>query len=413
MTSPTQRRRRWRLVLPILPVLALITYSVTAHMIEEPSPSEPAYLAPAGDGPDGAAGLAEQLRARGVTIRTFTDSDDAFQALGPTRGDATLFVPSPGFLYSGQLNWLRWLPNRVRVVLVEPDAAQVAAAVESVGASGRRWATGVAVRGADCVLTDAGPAAVVRTRYGRLEDSTAAVESCYDGGLVRVFEHGKEFVLVGSADPFRAERAGEHDNARLALDLLSAKSTLIWLDLHEREPVPPQPSKPPVVEDDQGDYDPPSGNGARPPKGPSPFPDWLFWVVLTLLAATLTVMLARGRRLGPPVPEALPVEVPGAETAAGRGRLYRRVRARGPALETLRAAARRRLAVALNLPAAAGPETLLPVLQARTGDDPGRLGEILYGPPPRDDDELHDRAVQLRRLVEQVTARSVDEGEHR
>ncbi|WP_144121975.1 DUF4350 domain-containing protein [Catellatospora sichuanensis] len=413
MTTRTQRRRRWRLVLPILPVLALIVYSVSVHMIEEPSPSEPAYLAPAGDGPDGAAGLAEQLRARGVTIRTFTDSDEAFRALGPTRGDTTLFVPSPGFLYRGQLGWLRWLPDRVRVVLVEPDAAQVAEAVESVGTSGRRWATGVAARGADCRLTDAGPAAVVRTRYGQLEDATAAVESCYDGGLVRVYEHGKEFVLVGSADPFRAERAGEHDNAGLALDLLSAKSTLVWLDLHEREPVPPKPSKPPVAEDDYDDYVPPSGNEAKSATGPSPFPDWLFWVVLTLLAATLTVMLARGRRLGPPVPEALPVVVPGAETAAGRGRLYRRARARGPALETLRAAARRRLAAALNLPATAGPEALLPALQARTGDHPQRLGEILYGPPPQTDDELHDRAVQLRHLVEYVTARPVNEGEPR
>ncbi|MFD0594418.1 hypothetical protein ACFQZ4_19870 [Catellatospora coxensis] len=136
-------------------------------------------------------------------------------------------------------------------------------------------------------------------------------------------------------------------------------------------------------------------------------------MVVTLLAATLAIVLARGRRLGPPVPEALPVEVPAAETAAGRGRLYRKVRARGPALETLRAAARRRLAVALGLPATAERDTLLPALQARTGEQPHRLGEILYGPPPETDEQLHTRAVELRDLVEYVTARPVEEGEHR
>lgn len=408
MTARVQRRRRWRLVLPIVPVLALIAFSVIAHQIEEPSPSDPAYLSPAGTGPDGAAGLAEQLRARGVAIHRFTGSDDAFDAVQAADGDVTLFVPTPGYPYQNQLLRLSMLPDRTRVVLVEPDGGEVAEAVDALGATRRRWATGVTGRGAGCKLTDAGPAAVVRTRYGQLEDSDAAVESCYDGGVVRVFEHGVEFVLVGSADPFRASRAGEHDNAGLALDLLSAKSTLVWLDLHEREAVPPKPPRPRVEVSERPEPEQPVRREGR-----SPFPDWLFWVVLTLLAATLTIVLARGRRLGPPVPEALPVEVPAAETAAGRGRLYRRVRARGPALETLRTAARRRLAVALGLPATAERETLLPALQARTGQHPLRLGEILYGPPPETDEELHSRAVELRDLVEYVTARPVDEGEHR
>ncbi|MEU7819804.1 DUF4350 domain-containing protein [Catellatospora sp. NPDC049133] len=407
MTTRT-RRRRWRLVLPFLPVVALLGFSVIAHEVEEPSPSDPAYLSPVGDGPDSAAGLAEQLRARGVTIRRVTGSDEAFDAVEAADGDATLFVPTPGYPYRGQLSRLSWLPDRTRVVLVEPDDSETGQAVDTLGAARRRWATGVTGRGADCRLTDAGPAAVVRTRYARWEDSVATVESCYDGGVVRVFEYGVEFVLVGSADPFRAVRAAEHDNTGLALDLLSAKSTLVWLDLHEREAVPPTPPRPRTEVSPRPQTEQPERR-----EGPSPFPDWLFWVVVTLLAATLTIVLARGRRLGPPVPEALPVEVPAAETAAGRGRLYRRVKARGPALETLRAAARRRLAVALGLPATAESGTLLPALQARTGEHPHRLGEILYGPPPETDEELHTRAVELRDLVEHVTARPVEEGEHR
>ncbi|GAA1397591.1 DUF4350 domain-containing protein [Catellatospora coxensis] len=402
------RRRRWRLVLPFLPVLALLGFSVIAHGIEEPSPSDPAYLSPAGSGPDGAAGLAEQLRARGVTIHRVAGSDAALDAVEAAGGDATLFVPTPGYPYRGQLSRLSLLPDRTRVVLVEPDDSETRQAVDALGATRRRSATGVTGGGAGSRLPDAGPACVVRTRYGQWEGSDATVESCYGGAVVRVVEYGKEFVLVGSADPFRSVRAGEHDNAGLAVDLLSAKSTLVWLDLHEREAVPPRPPRPRAEVSPRPEAEQPERS-----EGPSPFPDWLFWVVVTLLAATLAIVLARRRRLGPPVPEALPVEVPAAETAAGRGRLYRKVRARGPALETLRAAARRRLAVALGLPATAERDTLLPALQARTGEQPHRLGEILYGPPPETDEQLHTRAVELRDLVEYVTARPVEEGEHR
>jgi hypothetical protein len=117
MTTRT-RRRRWRLVLPFLPVVALLGFSVIAHEVEEPSPSDPAYLSPVGDGPDSAAGLAEQLRARGVTIRRVTGSDEAFDAVEAADGDATLFVPTPGYPYRGQLSRLSWLPDRTRVVLV-------------------------------------------------------------------------------------------------------------------------------------------------------------------------------------------------------------------------------------------------------------------------------------------------------
>ncbi len=404
MSSRADRRRRWRLLVPFLPVFALLAITLTAHAVEEPDPDEPAYLSPTGGGPDGAQRLAELLRAEGVTIRTVTSSTDALKAADDTAHPVTLFVPAPQFLQRSRLAALADLPEATRVVLVEPDGDEVGAALDSVGVARRRWAAAVRPRGAGCTLTTAERAAALRNVYAPLWQAPAPVQICFDGGLARVREpEGPEFVLVGSADPFRAARIEEHGNARLAVDLLRTRRTLIWLDLHEKEPPPPRQRIPAGERPERPDPEP----------GPSPYPDWLFWVVLTLLAATLTVALARGRRLGPPATEALPVEVPGAETALGRGRLYRRAKARGPALETLRADARRRVAAAAGLPPAAGPEELLPVLQARTGLDAALVGGLLFGPEPQTDEELHQWAGQLRLLVERVTAGTVNEGEHR
>lgn len=404
MSSRADRRRLWRLLVPFLPVLALLAITLTAHAVEEPDPDEPAYLSPTGEGPDGARRLAELLRAEGVTIRTVTGSADALRAVDTAGHPVTLFVPAPQFLHRTRLAELAALAEGTRVVLVEPGRDEVGPALDSVGVVRRRWAAAVRPRGADCALTTADRAAALRNVYAPLWQAPAPVQICFDGGLARVRESGgPEFVLVGSADPFRAARIDEHGNARLAVDLLSTHRTVVWLDLHEKEPPPPR-QRTPV-------------NGERPrleaEPDPDPYPDWLFWVVLTLLAATLAVALARGRRLGPPAVEPLPVEVPGAETALGRGRLYRRAKARGPALETLRADARRRVAAAVGLPPATGPEELLPVLHARTGLDQALLGGLLFGSEPETDEELHQWAGQLRLLVERVTAGPVNEGEHR
>ena len=115
------------------------------------------------------------------------------------------------------------------------------------------------------------------------------------------------------------------------------------------------------------------------------------------------LVLARGRRLGAPVTEPLPIEVPGAETALGRARLYRKAKARGAALETLRFEARRRLSVALGLSPNPSRDVLLDALAQRTGIDRNHFDTVLFGPEPEDDDELELRTRELLSLVEHLT----------
>ncbi len=65
--------------------------------------------------------------------------------------------------------------------------------------------------------------------------------------------------------------------------------------------------------------------------------------MLQLAVAVVLLALWRARRLGPVVPESLPVVVRAAEATEGRGRMYRRAGARDRAAGRLRAATRTRI----------------------------------------------------------------------
>lgn len=387
---------RWlRIVIPLAVVLALMVGTGIVHAVLEPDTSEAAYLSPERHEPTSAGELAERLRAKGITIRRETRSSDALMSTWKAAGEATLFIPAPEFVHPDYLWMLRLSPAKTRVVLVEPGVRQVFEAVPTLKKGSTRWATAVTEPGVGCTLTTAGAAAVTRTRY-----SGGFAAECYDHGLVSAHLDGIEFVVAGSADPFRSDRLSEHDNATLAVDLLGARKTLVWLDLHALEPNPktysedppgaggPIPSLAPGRERPRPDASPhpaPSDEaggeldidwGSAPP--PSPFPPWLVPTILMFLLVGLALALARGRRLGAPVTEPLPIDVPGAETAIGRGRLYRRAKARGATVEILRIEARRRIAEALKVPN--DKESILSVRP--------QYEDLLYGPAPKDDEQM-------------------------
>jgi len=122
----------------------------------------------------------------------------------------------------------------------------------------------------------------------------------------------------------------------------------------------------------------------------------------------------RARRLGPPVPEPLPVLVPAAEAVTGRGRLYERISAREASLDALRSAVISRLARVLDPMAGAAPERELtdgrgPAVRRFVGQVAERAGwpekavrNVLYGRPPDGDEELTAAARQLDILVQAV-----------
>ncbi len=418
-------KRRWyKLALPIGLVLAIIVSTVVVHSLLEPDQSAEPYLSPVQSGPTSGVQLAELVRAKGTKIDTELRSSDALTAAWRLRGQATLFIPAPLYMHADYLWMLRSSPAGTRIVLVEPNDSQLADALPPLAIAGKRWATAVTQPGRDCPLTTAGSAGVTRTRFGEWKGGDHTTRFCYENGLALSVFGGVEFVVAGSSDPFRDDRLGENDNAKLAVDLLTARPTLVWLDLHHTEPKPktyseqspgpglPIPSFAPGNERDRGNPPPPKPTvsasrtpapQAQPERAPSPFPPWVPPAFALLAVLGLVFVFARGRRLGAPVTEPLPIEVRGAETALGRARLYRKAKARGAALETLRFDARRRLSVALGLPPNASRDLLLDALAARTGTDRHHFDTVLFGPEPEDDDELELRTRELRLLVEHLT----------
>lgn len=399
------RRRRWhRAVIPFAVVAALFLVSGVSYAWEEPDFDEPGTLSPVGTGPDGSSRLAALLAERNVTVERYTRSADAVRAA--LRGNATVLVPQPDFPDPNFVRLLSTLPVHNRVVLVEPDLLDQHDLPVRGGPP--RWASRATDPACGAAATGgAGRAAALRTRYEVPRDLPDQYR-CYDGGLVGGRFGRIDLVVVGASDPFRNGRLDEYGNAELAVGLLSAGQRVIWLDLHAAEPVSYS-----VIEGGRPRLDLPDPEGDGPPEEDDQSaqrnPLWtavppVFWPILVQLAlVALLLALWRARRLGPPVPEPLPVVVPAAETVTGRGRLYERADARGPALDALRAAARHRILTVLGLPQDASQDEVVAAVAERAGMSSGQAAAILYGPEPPDDNQLVAAAAELDALVRQLT----------
>ncbi len=404
--------RRWhRVAIPFAVAIGLMAASWVAHAVDAPDFGDSGTLSPLGTGPDGASRLSALLAERGVPV------DRQTTALGTVRaamsGNATVFVPAPGLTNENLARLIATLPVPNRVVLVEPGRRdQLDLPVLNLGT---RWSSRAAApRCAEPIATAAGAAGVFRSRYAPLDrgaptDGPADAPqryTCYSGGLVGTRWGHVELVVVGATDLFRYGRIDEHGNARLAVDLLAAHGRVIWLDRHDKEKV----TYSEITTKRLGirvPRDPGGGGGPPPPAPPSPL--WTavpptFWPILVqLLLVAVVFALWRARRLGPPVPEPLPVTVPAAETVTGRGRLYERADARGPALDALQTAARHRIQRLLDLPPEAAEADVAAAVAARTGRSPGDVRTVLYGFEPADDDHLLAAVATLDALVTEVT----------
>ena len=393
------RRRRWpRAVAPFVVLALLYLVTFVAHEMQSPDLGDPGTLSPTGTVDDGSSRLAGLLAARGVTVERVASSEEALTRM--TGVEATVFIPTPGLLRSTFPDQALITPGRHHFVVVRPGF--LASMSWGAGRLSSRWASRPAsVTSPGPVVKDVPPpapcspalvAGVRRASLGQdrlvpLPASDYQQFSCFGGGLVGQIEASRDVTVAGSADPFRNSRIGEYDNERLAQQLLSRERLVIWVDVHKKEPRPVKLELPHYHQ--PGRDKPPDGGlwGTLPP--------WLWAAFALVAAAGILVAATRAGRLGPPVAEPLPVVVPATETILGRGRLYRRVRAREATLATLRAAAVARLAAALrsagqpvadpaalSAPDSPAADGLVTAVAARTGWSRDDVRTVLYGRSP-------------------------------
>ncbi len=384
--SPTARQVWTRARGVVLALVLLLVAAVAIASIR--STSQHGTLDPRSADPYGSRAVAELLGDRGVTTRVVTTLDEARAAAGP---DTTLLVAVPDLLTDAQQDRLHRTTETSggRTVLIAPGAPSVATLAPDIRADAALGSD--STLSPDCDLPAARRAGTADTGGVHYRVTAADADSCYpsDGlpSLVRLpaAQGDGDTVVLGAPDILFNNHLDEHGNASLALQLLGSRPHLVW-------------------------YLPSLSDDALTDTGERSFLDlipsgWL-WGTLQLFVAAALAALWRARRLGPLVPERLPVAIRASETVEGRARLYRKARARDRAAAALRSTTRTRLAPLVGIPVAQAhtPEALLPALTAHPNDHGNgqALHSLLFGPPPGDDAALIALADQLDALESEV-----------
>ena len=114
-------------------------------------------------------------------------------------------------------------------------------------------------------------------------------------------------------------------------------------------------------------------------------PERVVEALAQLAVAVVLLALWRGRRLGRPVLEPQPVELPGSELVVAVGNLLHQGHKIDRATAILRADLARRLAERAGVSPGAPPQILAQATAARTGLDPATILATLAGPAPADE----------------------------
>jgi hypothetical protein len=368
--SPPAGLRRHRSTLLIAGALLV---AVVVAVVVGTSTRTATPMDPDNPGADGARALARVLAHEGVDVQVARGAD-AFEAL-EVDGDTSVVVVLPHYLGTSTIDRLRAHTGDAHSVVVVGAGPGVADAL------------GVRGGGGSAPLTEGRAAGCDDPRYEglTLEVDTATVYpggDCFDGEGGAVVSRPQDgVVLFGAEQALTNDQVLRADNAAVALRLLGGDQRLVWY----------VPSLDDLVGDD--------GVSLQ-----SLLPRWVRPGLALGLVVLAALVLWRGRRLGPLATEPLPVVVRAVETTRSLGRLYRRSADRGHAAESLRRAARGRLAERLRLGTATAPEVVVREVARRTGRGVEDVGGLLGpgGVVPSSDRDLITLAKDLAELDREV-----------
>ena len=371
------KRALFWVAVAVFAILIAIVALATAGSTAEGAPLDPESAAPGGS-----MAVAEVLRQQGVDVVVASSLVEARDAVAGVDDTTVLLYDPDGYLDDDQLKEAATLSSSV--VVVDAYFAQLQAIAPNIAQAGD--ADTELTAGCDVpAAVKAGSVSGEAVGY-RVIDDSADTASCFGSGdgvfsLVQVNRDGMKLTVLGLTAALTNERVMNSGNAALALNLLGAKSTLVWY-------IPTLADVP-----DAG----PATLGELTPR----------WVTPVLLLLALTFVAAavwRGRRFGPLVIENLPVIVRSSETMLGRARLYERSSSRLRALDALRMGAIQRLAVLCGQPRSASVDEIVSAVASVTGAQRHVIRDLLVDTIPGTDADLVTLSDALLVLERDVAA---------
>jgi hypothetical protein len=348
-----------------------LVVAVAGRGAEEGNP-----LDPASPGPLGTKGLVEVLRGLGGRVTV--------SAGQPGTGTDTALLLSDDLTPQRRQGLLDWVRRGGTLVVADPSSGVTR--VEPVGSTRfglldaeieRRCAV-PALRDAERVAAPGGVVFEIPEAQGAPGNRPGATQACFprnDGAWLLVQPLGGGTVVrLGGASALVNQELGEADNAILLASLLvPVEGTAV------------QVLQPPL----------PGGGTAGLGDLIAPRVRLALW---QLVVAFVLLALWRARRLGRPVAEPQPVQLPGAELVVAVGNLLQRAKGRGQAAGLLTDDLRRSLAERLGLPPSTPADQVADTVAERTGIPRERVLRTLTRTTPRDEAEL----VALSQAVDTI-----------
>jgi hypothetical protein len=340
----------------VLPWVLLAAGLVVFVLVVGPGGRDYLPLDPRSTKPDGTKAMMDVLRELGARV-------DVVAATPPAGADTAL-VLSDQLTDAGRAQLLDWVRDGGTLVVADPESP-----ISDPGSAGQTdlgfLSPPLDRHCPEPALADVGR---VEAAGGRLFEVPAGATGCFTRDdpkaawlLIQPTGQGT-LVRVGGAGAFTNASLGKHDNGLLAVALL-APTAGTRVAVYPVTPFEYGPN--PERERSLSDLIAPGVKAAL----------WQLAVAFGFVA------LWRGRRLGKPVLEPTPVEIPGSELVLAVGNLLQRARLRGQAATALADDLRRTLAERLGVPLAMPVEQLADLAAARSGVPRERVLAALTAAP--------------------------------
>jgi uncharacterized protein DUF4350 len=295
------------------------------------------------------------LSASGLDVRDGAD---------PPSGGGAFFLVIDGRTADEEVPLLSWVNGGGRLVVADPGSELFARFGVTSERAGIFGSTDLLP---SCVRPESDGVGAIRiASTDRLLTTSVASMSCFSSGgrgFVLFIPHGRgTIVLLGGPSPFSDDLLREADNAVFVRSVLDAEGPVVF-----------GPPLPPTVETR-------SFWSLVPTRAKA--------VVWELVVAGLFFMVARGRRLGRPVPEEPVSPLASSELVTATAGLYRRAGATAFCANLVRGWTGDRLAGRLGIPPDPDRRRLAATIAVASGQDHERVERVLAGPEPSTDDEL-------------------------